>query len=271
MAELDNFLVHLDGQTFLDFEVLVVDQNSGPGVPELLARHSFPQQYFRSQQRGAARGRNIALQIAQGDILAIPDDDCWYPPNLLETIAKWFDDHPEIDMLCILECNPEGEPMVPQNPPPAGFFTDQPLGFRMKRSAWWAQSSMVFMRRKVRDAIGLLNESLGVGSDTKYQSGEETDYFLRAMQAGSTMWFEPSIKVFHVELRTPERQAKSTYPYSVGAGYLLRLHHCGLAQLLAVVSRSLGGAAISACRGQMRHVSIYLQRAQGIFIGYFGL
>src|ERR1700723_2099349 len=56
MAELDNFLVYLDGQTFRDFEVLVVDQNSGPGVSELLARHAFPQQYFRSQQRGAARG-----------------------------------------------------------------------------------------------------------------------------------------------------------------------------------------------------------------------
>ena len=99
-------------------------------------------------------------------------------------------------MLCILECNPEGEPMVPQNPPPAGFFTDQPMGFRMKRSVWWAQSSMVFMRRKVRDAIGLLNESLGVGSDTKYQSGEETDYFLRAMQAGPRCGSSPRSKCF---------------------------------------------------------------------------
>jgi glycosyltransferase involved in cell wall biosynthesis len=271
MAELDNFLVHLDGQTFRDFEVLVVDQNSGSDVSALLARHSLPRQYFRSQQRGAARGRNIALEIAQGDILAIPDDDCWYPPNLLDTIAKWFEGHPDIDMLCISECNPEGEAMVPENPPPAGFSTDQPIGFHMKRSVWWAQSSMVFMRRKVRDTIGLLNESLGVGSDTKYQSGEETDYFLRAMHAGSRMWFEPSIKVFHVELRTPERQTKSTYAYSVGAGYVLRLHHCGLLQLLAVVSRSLGGAVISACRGELRQVSLYLHRAQGIFIGYFGL
>ena len=63
------------------------------------------------------------------------------------------------------------------------------------------------------------------------------------------MWFEPSIKVFHVELRTPERQAKSTYPYSVGAGYLLRLHHCGLARLLAVVEQVIGRRRISACRG----------------------
>lgn len=270
MAELDNFLVHLDGQTFRDFEVLVVDQNSRPGVPELLARHSFPQHYIHSPQRGAARGRNMALQIAQGEILAIPDDDCWYPPNLLETITKWFDDHPDIDMLCILECNPAGEAMVPENPPPAGFSTDRPIGFRMKRSVWWAQSSMVFMRREVRDTIGLLNESLGVGCDTKYQSGEETDYFLRAMHAGSRMWFEPSIKVFHVELRTPERLAKSTYPYSLGAGYVLRLHHCGLSGLLAVASRALGGAIISACRGEFRQASVYLHRAQGILIGYFG-
>ncbi len=271
VEELDNFLSHLEQQSYRDFELLIVDQNSGSEVPELLKRHSFPYQYFHSAKCGAARGRNVALAVAQGDILAIPDDDCWYTRDLLATVVQWFDEHPEIDLLCGLECNPEGAPMVPQNPPTPGFCTDQPVGLRMERSVWMAQSSMVFLRRKVRDTIGILNESIGVGSDTRYQSGEETDYFLRAMQAGFKMWFEPSIKVFHVELRTPERQARSNYPYALGTGYVLRQHECGVPRLLAVVARSFGGALVSACRGQFTQVPMYLRRGEGILVGYFGL
>ena len=268
--ELNKLLQSLERQTYPDFEVLVVDQNSGPEVRDLLEGRAFRQQYFQSDKRGAARGRNVMLPLAQGEILAIPDDDCWYPPDLLGTVVQWFDQHPDIDLLCVLECNSRGEPMVPQNPPIAGFCTDQPVGLRMQRSVWMAQSSMVFMRRQVRDTIGILQESIGVGADTKYQSGEETDYFLRALHAGFKMWFEPSIKVFHVELRDTARLRKTVYPYSLGTGHTLRLHGCKLSRLIAVVCRSFGRALLSACELQFAQVPIYLRRGVGILVGYFG-
>ena len=271
LPELENFLTHLESQTWQDFEILVTDQSSGDGVSALLQRHAFRQKYLRSDQVGLANGRNAGLQLAQGDIFAIPDDDCWYPTDLLETVAQWFDAHPGIDMLCVVECNPQGDPMVPQKPPPAGLCTDQAIGLSMKRSVWLAQSSMVFMRREVRDAIGGFDQSIGVGSGNKYQSGEETDYFLRAMHAGFTMWFEPSIRVFHPELRELRRIRKTNYPYSVGNGHLLRKHGCGLPLLLAVACRSFGGAIVSALRGKFDYVPIYLRRGVGILVGYFGL
>lgn len=270
MQELDKFLVHLDRQSFRDFDLLLVDQNDGPGVAELLARHRFRQQYLRSEKRGAARGRNVALQLAQGDILAIPDDDCWYQPDLLQAVVRWFGEHPGIDMLCVQECNPDGEPMVPRDSPSPGFCTEQPVGLFPERSVWMVQSSMLFMRRSVRDNVGLMDESIGVGADTKYQSGEETDYFLRAMRTGSRMWFEPSLKVFHPELRELPRIRKINYPYSVGQGYLLRKYHCPLPRLLAVMGRAFGGAVMSACRLDFPNVSIYCKRGIGIFVGYFG-
>ena len=270
MPEVDKFLQHLEAQTYRDFELLMVDQNPGTAVSELLKRHAFPQKYFHTDERGASRGRNIGFRAVRGDIIAIPDDDCWYPPDLLTTVVRWFDAHPDIDLLTVLECNPEGKPMVPQNPPPAGFCTDQPVGLFPERSVWMAQSSMVFLRRKVLDAIGLLDESLGVGCDTKYQSGEETDFFLRALHAGFKMWFEPSIKIFHVELRTPERLRRSNYPYSVGTGSVLRMHGCKAPRMLAVVTRSFGGGLASACRFNFPLSMVYLRRTLGILQGYFG-
>ena len=91
MPELSKFLRHLDKQTFHDFELLLVDQNSETSVPELLKPHSFLRHYFHSDERGASRGRNVVLQIAQGEILAVPDDDCWYSPDLLQSVIEWFD------------------------------------------------------------------------------------------------------------------------------------------------------------------------------------
>ena len=102
--------------------------------------------------------------------------------------------------------------MVPKDPPAPGLCTDQPVGLFPERSVWMVQSSMLFMRRKVRDTVGFMDESVGVGANTKYQSGEETDYFLRAMQAGFRLWFEPSLKVFHPELRELPRIRKINTP-----------------------------------------------------------
>lgn len=269
MPEVDKFLTHLDQQTYRDFELLLVDQNAGTAVEDLVERHSFRHRYFHSNERGASCGRNIGLRAAEGAIIAIPDDDCWYGPALLEQVVQWFDSHPDIDMLCILECNPDGEPMVPQSPPSPGFCTAQPVGLFAERSVWMAQSSMVFMRRKVLDTIGLLDEELGVGCDTKYQSGEETDYFLRALHAGFRMWFEPSIRVFHVELRTPDRLRRSNYGYSVGTGRVLRMHGCKTPRLLAVVCRAFGGAVACLARLNFAGALVYIRRGFGILQGFY--
>ncbi len=270
LKELERLLASLDRQRYRGFELLIVDQNDGDGLPALLRDRSFPCQYFRSE-RGAARGRNVGLRIAQGDIIGIPDDDCWYSPELLQQVADWFDAHPDYDLLCVRESNEKGEAMVPKAPLSPGPCMPEPIGIRMIRSAWIAQSSMVFIRRRVRDAIGELNENIGVGAATKYQSGEETDYFLRALRAGFRMWFEPSISVFHVELRDLARLQRTTYPYALGMGYTLRLHGCGLVRLCGVLTRTIGGALFNTSKGDLDLASLYWKRSVGILNGYLRL
>ena len=54
--------------------------------------------HLRSE-RGLSRASNIGLRVARGDIIAIPDDDCWYPKDLLATVAAWFESHPEFGLL----------------------------------------------------------------------------------------------------------------------------------------------------------------------------
>ena len=223
---------------------MLLDQNAAPGASSLVNGHSFHRQYFATEERGASRGRNIGLGAAQGDIIAIPDDDCWYLPTLLEEVMKFFEGRPDANMPSVVECLSGGEAMVPKRPPSGGWCDAQPIALFEHRSAWVPQSSMIFLRRQVFETIGLFPEWMGVGAGTRFGSGEETDYLLRAMPAGFTLWFEPSIRIFHPDLNTPERKKNKNYDYAIGRGALMRRHGCGLLRLAAAVCRIFVGAAV---------------------------
>ena len=271
-ADVERFLAHLDGQAYRDFELVLVDQNLPPGVSELVGGRSFRLQYRATDERGASRGRNVGIQMAQGDIFAIPDDDCWYPPHLLQEVATFFERRPEVDVLSGVECDPDGNVMVPPRPPLAGWCDAQPIAMFEHRSAWVPQSSMIFFRRRVYEAIGLFPAWMGVGAGTVFGSGEETDYLLLAMRAGFKVWFEPSIRVFHPRLDTPERDAKKNYEYAIGKGALMRRHDCGLFRFTVAVCRVLlGGVLLSAMRLERQRMMMYVRRAKGLLIGYFTL
>jgi glycosyltransferase involved in cell wall biosynthesis len=87
--ELNRLLASLENQD-AGFEVLVVDQNPDDRLAPVLAAHSrLAARHLRSE-RGLSRARNVGLRAAQGDLIAIPDDDCWYPAGLLARVEEWF-------------------------------------------------------------------------------------------------------------------------------------------------------------------------------------
>src|SRR5574340_342784 len=85
-AELERFLDALERQTCPDFELLVIDQNPDDRLRPILNRHRgrFEIKHTRSAT-GLSRARNVGLRLARGEIVAFPDDDCWYPTTLLGT------------------------------------------------------------------------------------------------------------------------------------------------------------------------------------------
>lgn len=94
-------------QTYTDYELIVVDDGSTDGTPEVVEearqRASKPLEYIRQQNRGEPAARNRGLAAAHGQYVAFLDsDDFWLPPHLersvglLEedpTLAAVFTDH----------------------------------------------------------------------------------------------------------------------------------------------------------------------------------
>lgn len=260
--ELQRLLTSLANQSYRDFEVIVVDQNDDDRLAPVLQLYpSLPIRHFCSP-RGLSRGRNVGLTHAIGDIIAIPDDDCWYPENVLDSIVAWFDSHPDFSGLSTIKLAADNTPVGPKWPKAA---------CEVFRNTLWqcGISSTVFMRRTLTDRVGFFDENIGVGAPTRYQSGEETDYLLRALDLGFRIWYEPSIWVHHPPLASMDRLRRTTYPFALGAGYVMGARGFSWRYLGDRLIRSLGGATVSLLRGDLALAGIYLQRCAGQLRGYW--
>ena len=261
VAEVDRLLSSLDGQDYKQFEVIVVDQNPDQRLVTLFERHRDLVIKHLHSQPGISRARNAGLRAAGGDIIAIPDDDCWYPEQLLGQVSGWFTSHPEFGILNVVNRSAENKPVGPRWPATARKCT--------KADVWRsAISCAIFMRRSVCDAVGDFNEALGVGGASRYQSGEETDYVLRALEHGFQMWYEPSLTVHHPPLHSIDRLRRTSYRFALGAGYVLRVHDYPVHLVAGQVMRSFAGAAVSLLSGEIAQAHAYLLRGSGQLVGY---
>jgi glycosyltransferase involved in cell wall biosynthesis len=261
VTELERLLVSLDEQTYKDFEVIVVDQNPDDRLVATLCRHgNFPIHHLHSA-RGLSRARNVGLPHAKGDIIAFPDDDCWYPPQLLACVRELFEAHPEFGVLFAILRDADNQPVGPKWPDHSCLWS--------KGNVWECGiSPTAFLRRAVTDAIGLFNEKIGLGAATPYQSGEDVDYFVRPLKLGFKMWYDPALTVRHPSFHSLDRLRQRSYSYALGGGYTLRAHGYPLRRLLKSLVRSVGGCVVNLFRGNFLVAHSYLLRAAGLTRGY---
>jgi len=258
--EVKRFLEHLDCQTYRDFELIVVDQNSdGRLVPILESyKEMFPILHLRAE-KGLSRARNVGLKHISGDIVAFPDDDCWYGPGLLKQVVQFFDAHPDIDGLTGRVVNEEGRPL--------GGRWDANFGFINSFNIWRRQrSASTFLRKRVIRKVGDFDEHLGAGSGTFWGSGEETDYLLKALKLGFKIVYDPNLVVYHPQDNATYHKALS---YGRGMGYVLRKHRFPFWHLAYWECRSLGGLVLSLLKGNKNKASVYLGNLKGRIQGWW--
>jgi len=187
--DLDALLDSLDAQTYRGFRLVVVDQNADDRVYRLLAERPTPDSLRLSSPRGLSRARNAALPHLTADLVAFPDDDCVYPPDLLERVVRRFATEPGLGGL-------SGRPVAADGTV-IGRWPASPLPITPDTVWHRANSHTIFLRREVVQQVGAFDEALGLGSETPWSSGEEIDYVVRALRAGARIEYDPSLVVTH--------------------------------------------------------------------------
>jgi glycosyltransferase involved in cell wall biosynthesis len=257
VREVERFLRSLGSQTHRDFELIVVDQNKDERLFPILAayREKFPILHIKSEP-GLSRARNVGLAHIMGDAVAFPDDDCWYPSELLERIAGLFSEHPELDGLT-------GRVIDEHGGTGTARFDKEP-GLLNLANVWQRSASVtMFLRRGVVEAVGEFDETLGVGAGTRWGGGEDIDYALRTVESGFKIYYRPDILVLHAGPLEYSKLAARAYEYGAGIGRVWRKHDYPLWLVAYYLARPVGGALLTLLQGRKDQASYHFNAFRG--------
>lgn len=219
-------------------ELLVIDNAPNDDSTERLVRELAHDErrlrYVRENRPGLSRARNRALREASGEILAFTDDDVRVDPVWLEGVLRGFARRGDVACVTGLVASVSLERSAEQ------YFD---------RRVWWSSScehrlytadagpgtspvhpyasgrfgtgaNVAFRVNDIR-AIGGFDESLGAGSASL--GGEDLDAFVRMLQSGLAISYEPSALVWHAHRVDDQALRRQMYGYGAGlSAYLFK-------------------------------------------------
>jgi GT2 family glycosyltransferase len=225
--------------------VLLVDQNADDRLDGIVEAHrSLHLERVRSAP-GLSRARNVALARVDADIVAFPDDDCVYPPDLLERIAQKLEEQPALDGVT--------------GRAPSWTTT----GAVLTRENLWnrAISFTIFLRREVVERVGDFDEALGLPA----AAGEEIDYLIRALDTGARIEYDPALVVGHDD--KPDADAFGGRE-GASLGRILRKHNYPPRTVARMFVRPAGGALVAVAQRNRRRARFQLDTLRGRLRGY---
>jgi glycosyltransferase involved in cell wall biosynthesis len=255
-ADLALLLESIYRQQRRDVEIVVADQNEDDRVSRLLeqAPAEIRIVHLRLSQQNVSAARNAGMEVATGEILAFPDDDCWYPASLLQQVDAWFESHPEYAVLAV------------------GAVDDAGL----RSGNRWLQNACDIrpfnaLRTTFCSSLFIAAPSCrrSIRFDPALARGEETDFILRLLASGRRGRFDRTLHVHH-----PRRDMLSgtvtrarALSYGAGMGRLVRRHSLFLLWA-ALLTYDLARALLVSCRGRFADAVFCFAHAEGLCRGF---
>lgn len=262
LAEPERLFRSLQQQTVRDFELIVVDQNDNDDLLNLCRRFPDLEIIHLRSDKGLSRARNVGLKHAQGDVIAFPDDDCWYPTGLVESVVWLFVARADLDGVTGRTLDAEGKESLTR-------YRREGLMLN-SRNVWRCHhsSNALFFRRRLTDQVGQFNVELGTGAGTKWGSGEETEYLCRALASRFRILYKPTLIVHHPQVIASfdSEAMKRARPYAMGMGRVMREHASfwNFSRSLAWPAANVMRALVTAQPAKARYYMIsLLSRLQG--------
>lgn len=215
--------------------------------------------------RGAARARNVGVAALPADCTAVTflDDDVWLDHRALGRMAGWLR-YPRVAVSGAL-AHADGTPYR------KGYSTHPEL---LDAASVWRNTyeTTTAFNRDFWELAGPLDERLGLGSGTRWQSGEGTDFLLQGMRRGGRVVFDPCIRLFEdaYEAGSPRLARRRLQAYARGTGAVYSRHY-GPARAVRMMAGPLVRMAIHGARrdaeGVLTDAAVWLGRMEGYVTG----
>jgi glycosyltransferase involved in cell wall biosynthesis len=261
--ELERYFQSLAALSYRDFECIVVDQNPDDRLTSLLGRWGgkITIRHLRSA-KGLSRARNVGLLEAEGEIIAFPDDDCWYTPGLLGKVAEFFAANLNYAILSV----------------GVRDVTNRISGNRWVLNACDLSTANIFrtsvgyslfLRRQAVHPLPFFDESLGVGAGTPFASGEDTDFVLGLLARGLKGRFNRHLTIHHArgDMFSGRPTGDRAYAYGCGMGRVIR-NRRKFPLFPAFVTFDFARAGYSFLRGRFDAAALCTAHGRGICAGY---
>jgi glycosyltransferase involved in cell wall biosynthesis len=147
-------------QRYPNLEYIVIDDGSTDRSGEIIQRYEEKlAKVVRGPNRGFGEALNTGLAQCTGEIMAWINADDFYLPNAFVTVAKVFNDCPDVDWIAgaSLITNRAGSPVAINAPPGFAkslFFSGRYLGSHPGWGGRWIPQESVFWRRSLWEKTG---------------------------------------------------------------------------------------------------------------------
>ncbi|MCK9605932.1 MAG: glycosyltransferase family 2 protein [Methylomonas sp.] len=213
--ELLDLLKSLIFQTYQDFELIVIDQNRDGKIDNILAgfKQCLDIKHLKVDFTGNAKARDYGIGLAQGRIIAFPDDDCVYDKNVLEHVVAEFETRKKLAILVVGSYD----------------FSDTrfSIGVNSRKARYFSRLNMMgveftqfFAMDRVDRRQFYLDHDFGIGS--KYSGAEGFELLYRLLRSGNQAFYTPNIKIYHANKDHYSLGTARMLKYSTGIGAYIR-------------------------------------------------
>ena len=199
------------------FELILVDQSEGnrieKGLHQFLHNHRF--RHIKSTTKGEATARNVGVEHANSELLALTDDDCEASSDWLRGIVSAFEKNPEISIVL-------GNILPYPHDRNLGFiptytvkepFTARGIGEKHRVEG---ASACMGLKKRTWQALGGFDRSFGPGTPLK--AATDADFIVRALLSGHPVHETPDASVVHNWFRNWEEGNALIQGYLYGYG-----------------------------------------------------
>jgi glycosyltransferase involved in cell wall biosynthesis len=173
-------------------KIVIVDQSENQASHDIVQQYSGPLlKYIHivSSPPGLSRARNMGIERigTEWDVALLPDDDVWLVSDAIASIGQALQGGAEAGSGRLTPASPEAGSRI--------SFPDE--GVEIRQGNVWRTSieACYFITPRFLRKVGLYDESLGLGANSPWQSGEGTDLLLRGLAQGLKIVYVPQYEL----------------------------------------------------------------------------